>query len=131
MNSYITPFAVPTIGRKHETGNGLEILVSARFLTDGHPYDVVTHIDPWEKAKSIKENETGMLLIEARDSAALDAGTIGHCVLSLDSGNIDILEMEVAYAYRGNYIMEALIALSWKLTDIPVTDLSEDAFKYL
>lgn len=131
MQSYIESFAEPTIGRKHDLENGHKILVSARLLQKGNPYDIVRHIDPWEEERSIHQSDTGTLLIEARDPANPDEGTIAHCVFQLDQGSIDLLEMEVAYPYRGNHIMEALIALSWKLTDLPMADLSEDALKYL
>lgn len=131
MQSYIESFAQPTIGQEHDLGNGHKILVSARLLQKGDPYDIVRHIDPWEEERSILQPDAGMLLIEARDPTDLDEGTIAHCALCLDQRSIDLLEMEVAYPYRGNNIMEALIALSCKLTDLPFTDLSEDAFKYL
>ena len=72
-----------------------------------------------------------MFLIEARDPTDLDEGAIAHCVFRLDQGSIDSLEMEVAYPYLDNHIMEALIALAYKLTDLPMADLSEDALKYL
>lgn len=131
MRNYLESFAEPTIGRKHDLGNGVEILVSARTLSVGHPYNVVTHIDPWEKDRTIGSNDVCKLLIEARDPDEPAEGTIAHCVLGLDQGNVDLLEMEVAYPYRGNNIMQSLLALSWRLTDTPMPDLPEKAFKYL
>jgi hypothetical protein len=131
MQTYIESFAEPTIGRKHDLGNGHEILVSARLLKRGSPYNVVTHIDPWEKQKTIGKTDSGTLLIEARDPTDLEEGTIAHCVLQLDKGSVEIVEVDVAYPYRGNHIMEALVALAWRLAGDPKDDLSEDAFKYL
>lgn len=131
MRNYIEAFAVPIIGKHDTLENGHDILISARLLTKGSPYNIVTHIDPKDKDRSINETIVGTLLMEARVPTSLEDGCIAYCVLGVDQGNVQLLEMEVLYPYRGNRIIEALVEHSDRMTGTPVVDLSEDAFKYL
>ena len=82
-SNYIACFAEPILGREHCLGNGLTILVSARLLEDGLPYDRITHLDPWAETDTVDPKNPGLLLIEARDPDRAEEGTIAHCVIRL------------------------------------------------
>ena len=75
--------------------------------------------------------DSGTLLVEARDPEEPEDGTIAHCVFRIEPDHTDLLEMEVAYAYRGNRIMQALLRLSSKIMKRPHVELPDAAFKYL
>lgn len=70
-------------------------------------------------------------LLRRLGPAEPDEGSIAHCVVELGDSDQRLVETEVTYHYRGNQIIDALVALAWVLTGEPIINLPEDDFKYL
>lgn len=124
--NYIAAFAEPKLGREHRLDNGLDILVSARLLEEGTPFDKITDLDLWNDEGKVDPKSPALLLIEARDAEQPKVCKIAHCVLRLSGDRLDLIEADVLYAYRDDEIIEALVALAGRFTGEPMADVPQE-----
>lgn len=118
MSGYIEKFVVPASLGSEITLTGATISVSAKFLKQADPLDVVLDVPIDGEDPSEMIDGEGVLFVEARDPDDANAERIGHCIFILAEGNPTLKEIDVQYPYRGNEIATALVALAERLTGI-------------
>lgn len=117
--------------RPHDVGDGTTIAVSAFLLPASDDYGQVKHVDPWSEERSVDIATPGRLLIEARDADQHDDEIVAYCVARFEQDVLEIEFVDVKEEYRGNHIMEALVALAWRLTGIVPSEGSDSRFDHL
>lgn len=104
---------------KHALDDVTSLFVSAKMIpTD--PSAATNYIDITREFGDDFVGFDGTLVIEARDAAYLNRGTIARANIVWEGDGTKVTHLEVTEGHQGKGIMNCLLALGWQLTTVPV-----------